>query len=55
MLNQVKGEVPQEMDIIPFLDYKALETYIALDSNYRSKPSPVLSTGIALLGRYREI
>ena len=54
MIRRVKEEVPQEMDTIPYLDSKALEVYILVDSDYRSNPSPVLSTGPTLLGRYRE-
>ena len=54
MIRRVKEEVPQGMDTIPYLDSKALEVYILVDSDYRSNPSPVLSTGPTLLGRYRE-
>lgn len=54
MIRRVKEEVPQEMDTVPYLDSKALEAYISVDSDYRSKPPPVLSTGPTLLGRYRE-
>ena len=48
-IRPVKEEVPQEMDTVPYLDSKTLEAYISLDSDYRSKPSPVLSTGPTLL------
>ena len=54
MIRGVKEEVAQEMDTVPYLDSKALEAYILNDSDYRSNPSPVLSTGPTLLGKYRE-